>query len=174
MDKNNNSGSYNSGSYNSGDWNSGHYNSGNCNSGDCNSGNRNSGFFNTITPTEILVFNKLCAREIWNNCQKPSWIFFDNSLNLPKWVSFENMSLEDKKQYPDSEKLGGYLLGGIHKELSKEQKIELYKQSAQKAWEETTQEDRELTFKLPNFDADVFYEIFGIDVRKSIANNTNN
>lgn len=94
---------------------------------------------------------------------------FNLNLDLPIWVSYSDLSEDDKIKYPISEQMGGYLLGGVRKKLSQEEKIQLYKESAKKSWESTTQEDRDLTFKLPNFDVDVFFEIFGIDVRSPIV-----
>ena len=37
-------------------------------------------------------------------------------------------------------------------------------QAWKEAWDRASEEDRELLYKLPNFDADVFKEITGIDV----------
>ena len=132
-----NSGSYNSGSWNSGSWNSGSWNSGNGNSGRGNSGNYNSGrwnsgnwnscnretgFFNTKEPHTINVFNKPVARDVWESCKKPKFIYFDLDHKLT------------------------------------------YKQNWEKAYSTATQEEIELLKALPNFDADVFFELTGICV----------
>ncbi len=168
-----NFGSWNLGYRNIGNSNIGDNNIGNSNIGNSNIGDNNIGCFNSTSPNTIRVFNKECDKSEWENCIMPQWLHFslnfDITARLHKWVSYENMSDEDKKNNPNSEKLGGYLLGGIRKELSKEEKIEIYKNSAQKNWNHTTEEDRQLTFKLPNFDADVFFKIFGIDVVKNIS-----
>lgn len=132
-----NSGNYNSGSWNSGSWNSGRWNSGNGNSGRGNSGNYNSGrwnsgnwnscnretgFFNTKEPHTINVFNKPVARDVWESCKKPKFIYFDLDHKLT------------------------------------------YKQNWEKAYSTATQEEIELLKALPNFDADVFFELTGICV----------
>lgn len=72
------------------------------------------------------------------------------NFNWPKWlISFNPLEKYDKELNLD----------------------ENYKKTAKRAWDETTEEDRQLTFTLPNFDADIFYDIFGIDVRKKeVAN----
>ena len=93
-------------------------------------------------------------------------MYFILSQPKTRWVSLSDLTSEEKKQYPDSEKLGGFLMATIKKDISKEERIKLYQEAAQKSWKDTTEEDRQLTFKLPNFDADIFYEIFGIDVRE--------
>lgn len=56
MDKNENIGYRNIGSWNVGDQNIGYHNAGHCNS---------------IVSIDILVFNKLCTVEKWNNCTVP-------------------------------------------------------------------------------------------------------
>ena len=117
-----NSGNYNSGNGNSGRWNSGNYNSGSWNSGNWNSCNRETGFFNTKEPHTINVFNKPVARDVWESCKKPKFIYFDLDHKLT------------------------------------------YKQNWEKAYSTTTQEEIELLKALPNFDADVFFELTGICV----------
>lgn len=73
-------------------------NTGNRNTGDLNTGNWNTGYFNTITPKTILVFNKECDRELWNNCNKPSFIYFDlvdNDYKKSFQASFKKADKED-------------------------------------------------------------------------------
>jgi hypothetical protein len=145
-----NSGISNSGYRNSGDWNSGHSNSGHSNSGDWNSGDWNSGCFNSITPEKILVFNKPCKRKVWDNAEKPDFIFFE----LTKWIQFCNMTEEEKKNNPQTEVTGGYL-----KTLD-------YKEAWKKAYDNASKKDIVLLKALPNFDAKVFEEITGINVNQ--------
>ena len=142
-----NSGHRNSGHYNSGDNNSGHRNSGHCNSGNYNSGHCNSGHFNTNSPT-VRMFNKdtgLKREEI-----SIPFLY----LPVTKWVSKENMSSEEKKEHSSFYTTKGYL-----KELS-------YKEAWAEAWKECSEETKERFKSLPNFDADIFEEITGIDVRQ--------
>ena len=139
-----NSGGRNSGYSNSGDRNSGYRNSGGRNSGDWNSGNRHSGFFNSIQDPDILVFNKPCKFNKWSKAQVPYWLNF----NITKWVNFDNMT-DDEKEIPNCEIMGGYL-----KSLN-------YKEEAKRSYDEASESDKGLTVKLPNFDHDVFEEIFG-------------
>jgi len=55
-------------------------------------------YFNTIKPKTILVFNKECDRELWNNCNKPSFIYFDlvdNDYKKSFQASFKKADKED-------------------------------------------------------------------------------
>ena len=61
---------------NTGRANAGNQNAGNQNAGDWNAGNRNAGYFNTTTPSTILVFNKKCNVADWENATKPDFIYF--------------------------------------------------------------------------------------------------
>ena len=126
-----NSGDSNSGYNNSGDWNSGDRNSGNRNSGDSNSGDWNSGHFNTDTPSTIRVFGKEVERDVYDQCDKPSFLYF----NLTELVN-EALIVKD------------------------------YKEAFQESYNKATQEDKEKIYNIPNFDADMFFEISGIDVRR--------
>ena len=165
-----NTGDWNTGDFNTGDWNTGECNTGNWNIGNCNTGNWNTGdfntgdwntggwntgYFNTITPDTILVFNKECKREEWNDAKKPTFIYFD--LNV--WVDEENMTEEEKQKHPEYKTTGGYL-----KEYE-------YKEAFQKSFNELNAEEKkrqvELLKALPNFDKDVFFEISGIDIDKT-------
>ena len=140
------SGHSNSGHRNSGDRNSGNCNSGDWNSGNWNSGNCNSGYFNSTKPKNILVFNKECDIDTWDKAEKPKFIYFD----LTKWIDFDKMDSVEKKNNPKAETCGGYL-----KTLS-------YKEAWAESYAKATPRDIELLKKLPNFDADVFFEISGI------------
>ncbi len=144
-----NSGDQNSGGQNSGDQNSGNRNSGDWNSGDWNSGNRNSGFFNTKTPDIVLVFDKPCSRDVWERSYKPAFIFF----NLTYWVDESEMSDEDKLKDPNFYVRGGQL------------RTRSYKDAWKHSWDNADPKDRLRIKELPNFDADLFFEISGIDLR---------
>ena len=142
-----NTGHYNSGNRNSGNWNTGHFNSGDWNSGHCNSGHCNS-----VTPDEILVFNKPCSRKAWDDAEKPNWMH----VSLTNWISDCDMTDAEKEANPSYVTTGGYLK--CYPSL---------KAAYVEAWENTTEEDRKLTEQLPNFDPHVFAEVFGFDPFKS-------
>ncbi|OED34269.1 hypothetical protein AB832_07890 [Flavobacteriaceae bacterium (ex Bugula neritina AB1)] len=157
---NRNTGNRNTGNRNTGGWNTGGWNTGDLNTGDWNTGNRNTGgwntvdrengFFNTIEVQKIRVFNKECSLETWNSCKKPSFLFF----KLTEWISSNKMTDAEKDANPTHKITGGYL-----KEYE-------YKEAFKRSYSGASEEDKKLLLELPNFDADVFLEISGIDVRK--------
>ena len=156
-----NSGDSNSGYRNSGYQNSGNYNSGDYNSGDCNSGNRNSGnwnsgsghvgHFNTTKGEEIHCFNKLVNKSLWDLAVKPAWLYLPSPTT---WVAFSKMSEPQVKSNPQAEKVGGYL------------KTNDMKEEWRKAYSSATEESIQQVRDLPGFDADVFFEITGLDLRR--------
>ena len=169
-----NSGNCNSGDCNSGDWNSGNCNSGDCNSGDWNSGNRNSGnrnsgncnsgdwnttsfsngCFNTVSP-KIYMFNKPTdwTFEHWRNCRARNLLNQIDDCPL-EYVYLSDMTDEEKATHPEAETTGGYL------------KERTTADNARKWWAGLSADDRNVILSLPNFDAEIFKEITGIDVSK--------
>lgn len=82
----------------------------------------------------------------WENAEKPDWMY----VSLTKWVFEKDMTDKEKEAYPSYTTTGGYL------------KVYPTLQAAYvDSWDHASKEDRALTFKLPNFDIDVFKEIFG-------------
>jgi hypothetical protein len=148
---NRNTGDWNTGNRNTGNWNTGNWNTGNWNTGDWNVCDNETGHFNTEQSDKIRVFNKDCDREIWNNADKPNFLYFI----ITEWVDASHMTDTEKEAEPNFETLGGYL------------KSYEYKDAFKKSWDNAEEEDRAKLFKLPNFDADVFFEISGIDVREA-------
>ena len=172
----NNSGNYNSGycncgNYNTGDWNSGDYNSGNCNDGSYNSGNCNDGDYNTgdwnktnfssgcfnTEESKILMFNKPSdwSIEDWR-CSKAKELLNTISYNALQWVHSDKMTEEEKEQYPKYKTTGGYL-----KKLDKIECNQLW-------WNTLSDCDKNVIKSLPNFDAEIFKEITGIDINKGV------
>lgn len=161
---NRNSGNCNSGNWNSGDWNSGDWNSGNCNSGNRNSGNRNSGNWNKTNFSNGCFNTKKPKIYLFN---KPSeWTFSDwiNSeanhlLNridrqILDWISFENMTDEEKAAHPEAKTTGGFL-----------RKLDTYK-CAVTWWRGLSDDEKAVIKAIPNFDKAIFKEITGVDVDK--------
>ena len=162
-----NSGNYNNGNWNSGDCNSGNCNSGNKNSGNCNSGDRNSGTYNSgdwnktsfsagcfnTKEQKIVMFNKLSNWTIrdWRSSNARNLL---NKIprNDVEWICANEMTEEEKKAHPEYEITGGYL------------KILDERNSSQIWWDGLTSRDKNIIKQLPNFDAEIFYEITGIRV----------
>ncbi len=162
-----NSGDWNSGYGNSGDWNSGDWNSGNRNSGDGNSGdrnsgnrnsgNRNSGYGNSTDRSAGIFCSKETTVRLFNKESNLTWDEIDHpdfdEFYLTKWISEDEMTTEEKKADPDFYVRGGYL-----KQYS-------WEDAWTNFWRDTDEENRQKVLNLPNFDAEVFKEITGIDVK---------
>lgn len=152
---NGNSGNYNSGDYNSGNCNSGDYNSGNGNSGDWNQCNFSNGCFNTIEP-KINMFNKQSDWTYFDWCESNARFILDMMPRDGLWyVCFEDMTEEELEQHPESKTTGGYL------------KREHYTdQDRQSWWELLSETYKNEILDLPNFDAEIFKKITGINVNQ--------
>ncbi len=173
-----NTGDYNTGSYNTGDynigncntgdynigncntgyrnegyWNTGNYNIGNCNSGEWNIGDYNSGVFCTDVP-KIRMFNKETdlTYEDWMNSDARN-ILKRNSY-LTKWIHIDYMTEEEKENNPGYEINNGYL------------KVFTFEEMCKNMWNNLTDEEKKIIMDIPNFDADIFKEITGIEVIK--------
>ena len=154
-----NSGDCNSGDWNSGDWNSGDCNSGDWNSGDCNSGDWNkcsfsNGCFNTVEP-KIYLFNKP------SDWTYRDWLDSDaryllNQIpgDVLEYVWFEDMTDEKRAEHPEAEVTGGYL------------KESHDSKTVQDWWDTLSEEQKKIIKSLPNFDAEIFKKITGIEVEK--------
>ena len=144
-----NSGSRNSGNWNSGDWNSGSRNSGNWNSGDWNSGNCNSGFFCTNSP-KLRLFNKETDFTM-EEFMKTEWyaVLTSGEFNLTKWRTYTD---EEKAQDERKRFISGELI------------TIPYKEACASWWASLSEKDKAIIKTIPNFDANIFAEITGIDV----------
>ena len=149
-----NNGNWNSGSRNSGDWNSGRgnsgsHNSGDWNSGDWNSGNCNSGFFCTNSP-KLRLFNKETDFTM-EEFIKTEWyaVLTSGEFNLTKWRAYTD---EEKAQDERKRFIGGELI------------TIPYKEACANWWASLSEKDKAIIKTIPNFDANIFAEITGIDV----------
>jgi len=145
-----NSGNRNSGDNNSGDYNSGYSNSGDNNSGDYNSGDYNSGLFNT------KEHNMYCF-DILSDMKRDDWEYHPAryasfKFNLISFIGFDVMTEEEKKNFPEYKTIGGYL------------KTNNYKTACEIWWGKLNQKEKDSFKTLPNFNADIFYEITGIRI----------
>lgn len=163
-------GDYSTGNWSTGNWSTGNRSTGDCSTGDYSTGysstgnhstgnwstgnwsisNYSTGHFSTIDYSGFGAFNKPCTPEEWDKAKKPRFIFFD----LTEWIFESEMTDQEKEKNPSYKTTGGYL------------KVYEYRAAWKKAWDGASADDKELLFKLPNFDADIFEEITGIDVRQ--------
>jgi hypothetical protein len=164
---NNNSGNYNSGDFNSGnrnsgDCNSGNYNSGDFNSGDFNSGNYNSGDFNKASSTvgcfntesqKLRFFDKETDMtfEEWRNSEA-YWLVNKIDFRPADWIWEDEMSDAEKAEHPEYKTTGGYL------------KIRDNTDCCKEWWNGLTEREKQVIMSIPNFDADKFLLITGINV----------
>ena len=154
-----NSGDYNSGDCNSGDCNSGDYNSGNCNSGDCNSGDWNvtsfsGGCFNTEQP-KIYMFNKPSDWTLQNwTDSRARYLLNQIDDRTLEYVWFDSMTDEEKEAHSEAKTTGGYL------------KERATADNARKWWAGLDAADRNEILSLPNFNAELFKKITGIDINQ--------
>lgn len=159
-----NSGNFNSGSLNSGRWNrgsfnSGDFNSGDFNSGDFNSGSGNSGFFCTNSP-KLRLFNKDTDFTM-EEFMETEWyaVLTSGEFNLTKWRYYTD---EEKAQDERKRLIGGEL-------------IEIpYKEACANWWASLSDKDKAIIKTMPNFDADIFAEITGIDVTNDLKGGEDN
>ena len=154
-----NTGNNNSGDRNSGDWNSGDWNSGYWNSGYGNSTDRESGIFCSTEGT-VRLFNKETNLK-WDDIDHPDF----DEFYITKWISEDDMTDEEKKAYPQFSVREGYL------------KTYTWEEAWANYWRDTNEEERQKVLNLPNFDAQIFKDITGIDVETpketiTIGNNT--
>jgi len=144
-----NAGYRNTGNGNTGDWNAGYRNTGNGNTGDWNTGDWNAGYFNQETPYQINIFDSPANKSDWDSCDKPDFIYFA----LAEFVCESEMTQKEKDENETFGNIGGYL------------KKKDYKEAFKESYSKATKEDREKIFNIPNFDAEKFLAISGIDVR---------
>ena len=147
-----NTGNWNTGDWNTGDWNTGDCNTGNRNTGNWNTGNRNTGFFSTITP-KVTLFEKPVDMTCGDVCEIPGIQILNWNYENNWWIYSQNMTEEEKTAHPEHETLGGYL------------KSIPFKDACALMWGNLTKEEKEMVKAIPNFDADIFYRITGIEVK---------
>ena len=148
-----NSGSYNSGNRNSGNRNSGDYNSGSYNSGDYNSTNYSTGFLNS-EQQPIYMFNQPTNMQREDICNLAGIRILNWNFENSWWIYSKNMSAEEKAAHPEHETTGDYL------------KTVDFKTACKMMWNKLDEEERQTVIELPNFDAEVFEDITGINVNE--------
>ena len=151
-----NAGDYNAGDYNIGSFNTGDYNLGDYNTGDFNLSNYNAGCFNT-KEQKIYMFNKEAdiSYERWG-LSKAKSILETMPINRLIWVKEVDMTAEDKEFNPAYKITGGCI-----------KRVDVSSEEKQEWYDNLTEEDKVEIKSIPNFDADIFKEITGIDVTGS-------
>ncbi len=132
-----NSGNWNTGNHNTGNWNTGSRNTGDGNTGDRNSGDRNSGDWNTGSR------NTGCF-----NTVTPTITLFNRPSD---WTIEDWTTSEARKLMTQFEE--------VMEQTEGEGEAQLW-------WQSLAQCEKKAILSIPNFDADIFKEITGIDVRE--------
>ena len=148
---NRNTGDTNTGNRNTGNRNTGNRNTGDWNTGDWNQSDFNNGFFNT-KDISVYIFNKptgMTAKQFYDS--KYHRALCSQSLILTDWIDYTD---EEKSSDKAKELIGGYL------------KQYDYQEACETWWNNLTEENKEIIKQIPNFDAEVFFEITGIDLRQ--------
>lgn len=161
---NGNVGNFNVGDYNVGDTNTGAYNIGDHNSGcgnvgDWNATNYSMGCFNTIRTEEYIPFFNKPSRMTWEDWYSSGARAVMQYCPTSRDVVFvydSSMTDEEKESHPEWLVNGGYLRVTRHTTEDK-----------QKWWDGLLDFEKSAVMNLPNFDADIFKECTGIEVRKN-------
>lgn len=137
---------------NTGKANVGLCNSGNRNSGDWNKTNFSSGCFNT-KESKILMFNKPSDWTLRNWYSSEARCLLSKiKHNAPEWICSDEMTDEEKKQYPEYETTGGYL-----KKYDESECGQIW-------WSNLSNHEKDVIKELPNFDAEIFEQVTGVHV----------
>src|SRR5574344_798655 len=151
-----NTGDWNTGDSNTGYWNTGDSNTGDSNTGDWNKTNRSTGVFCNEEP-KMLMFNKPTdmTYEEWKDSKA-----FDILIKHTKsqWISFDNMTNEEKKKYTSAEICKGYL-----KEIDR-------KVGSKEWWKQLEDYEKETIIQMPNFDLKIFNDIMELHITEKEFN----
>jgi hypothetical protein len=170
-----NTGYRNTGNWNTGCRNTGYSNTGYSNTGDSNTGCRNTGYSNTgdrnTGDRNTGIANKgnrhtgaFCTGDapftLFNNPTDMTYDEFKKSkaysllcqVDTKKWLSSSEMTDEQKRLRPHHEVQGGMIIDVPFSVAFSEQ------------WETWTAKERSEFTNLPNFDADIFFEITGVKI----------
>lgn len=104
----------------------------------------------------MRAFNKECDLTYTEFRNKFGYKDIDFSLNV--WRNKEDMTEEEKKSVVGWEEMGGYL------------KTLFYKEAWAEGWKNATQEQKDWYKSLPNFSAEIFTSITGIELAEETKN----
>lgn len=156
-----NTGLFNSGNMNSGDMNSGNRNSGDRNSGVANKCNFSSGVFCNKDDDNIRIFNTPSGMSLHEFYGSEYWTAMSSvAFNLTEWIAY---TTEEKAADPEKDKVGGYL------------KVYSMNEAWANWWNALSKKNKDIIMSMPNFNAEVFKDITGIDTyprkKRDIASN---
>ena len=134
--------------------NTGDCNTGNCNTGDWNKSSFNTGCFNT-EEQKIMLFNKP-SDMTYNDWLRSDARYLLNQIpkDVVEWVYEEDMTDEEKEEYPTYKTTCGYL-----KVLDESECGQLW-------WNSLSDDKKKIIEEIPNFDDEIFEQCTGIKVVK--------
>ena len=150
-----NTGNRNTGSWNTGDCNTGNWNTGDCNTGDWNTTKYSAGCFNTEQQKAIL-FNKpsdWTLEDWWDSDARYILSDAPQEIDVVKWIYASDMTDAEKEAHPEYKTTGGYLI------------VTHEAPNRQEWWDKLPEADKKMVMAIPNFDAEVFKQCTGIEVR---------
>ena len=105
----------------------------------------------------MIMFDKpsdWTLEDWWYSDARDILYYMPQEIDVLEWICESNMTDAEKNEYPTYKTTGGYL--------------KLSKSSAdrQKWWNELPDYKKKTVMSLPNFDADIFKECTGIDVKE--------
>jgi len=131
-------------------FNSGNWNSGNRNSGIANKCNYSNGVFCNKFDNNIRIFNKPSGMSLSEFYNSKYWdAMCSATFKLTEWIDYTQ---EEKEADPRKELIGGYL------------KTYTMEEAWANWWAKLDDENREIIKEIPNFDAEIFKDITGIEV----------
>ena len=141
----------NTGLFNTGDYNTGYRNTGDYNTGAFNICNFSSGFFCTEEPKARIfdIETDMTVLEFYNS--KYYSMLMRYPLKLTEWCEYTN---EEKEKDEEKKNIGGYL-----KEYTFQEACRIW-------WDKYSDDEKSVIMDIPNFDAEKFKLITGIDVKQ--------
>jgi hypothetical protein len=136
---------------NTGDMNTGDMNTGDMNTGIFNTCNWSTGLFNTVEKT-VPIFNKDSGLT-WSKIINQDWYraIEKNEFKLTEWIWYTE---EEMKDSPIRQCIQGYL------------KSYTFEEACLNWWNGMSNKGKKLIKGMPNFDAEIFKEITGIEVQE--------
>ena len=147
---NSNTGNRNTGYRNTGNSNTGDRNTGNWNTGVANKGNRHSGAFCTGN-AEFKLFN-IPTNMTYETFVDSEAYYLLCQVNTNLWINSSEMTDKQKAERPHHK-----VQGGIYVDIP-------FATSFQNKWETWNKNERKAFTDLPNFNADIFFEITGVKI----------
>lgn len=156
----NNTGDWNTGSWNTGDFNIGYWNTGIRNIGSCNTGNSNTGYWNTgfrnIGNRNTGMFNTCNYSNGFFNTKEPTVNIFnvDSGMTASEFY---------KSKYYYALMSSQFILTKL---VDDKLKSYTFKEACANWWAKMTDKNKEIIKSIPNFNAEIFKEITGIEVEE--------